>query len=445
MASNHQILIVDDIPSNLDILEEILLDQDYIVCKANSGLEAVELAERKDFSLAMIDIVMPDIDGLETARRIKQIPENHNIPIIFLSALNKERRDILKGFEIGAFDYILKPFDSLLLLSKVQVFCNMVDQRKLLKKQNETLEKRNLELKEAISTSQTYQNELQKHQEHLEELILKRTKDLIEAKQIAEDATKAKSEFLANISHELRTPMHQIIGFAKMGMDKALEASRDKLHSFYSEIFSSSQRMHILQNNLLDLSTLESKDVIFNFQAANLSALIEEVIQEFQKRSVDEDIAVEFTPYQSEISVRLDKDKIKQVIRNLMSNAFKFSPSGEIIKISMRELEGKVELRISDSGDGIPESMLIQVFDKYGKSNDLTSTAGGAGLGLYLSSLIVNGHKGSIWAENNPEKGASIIVQLPREPITPKKKIGQILIDRGYITKEQLDRELFEQ
>lgn len=442
MAANHQILIVDDIPSNLDILEEILTERDYPVFKASSGMEAVAMAQEQEFSLAMIDIVMPDIDGLETAKRIKQIPEHRNIPIIFLSALNKERRDMLKGFELGAFDYVVKPFDSLLLLSKVQVFCNMADQRKLLKKQNETLEKRNLELKEAIATGQTYQNELQKHQEHLEDIILQRTKDLIEAKQIAEDATKAKSEFLANISHELRTPMHQIIGFSKMGMDKAFKAEREKLHEYYAEIFTSSQRMHILQNNLLDLSMLESEEVIFNFQETSVSTLLKEVVDEFEKRAADEKIKVVLENLQNETSIPLDKDKVKQVIRNLITNAFEFSPAGGTINISLKDLQDRVEVRVRDRGKGIPEDMLIQVFNKFGKSDALKTTAGGAGLGLYLSNLIVSGHKGAIWAENNLDGGASIVFQLPCAQKLPKKKIGQLLIDKGYITKEQLEKEL---
>ncbi len=119
-----------------------------------------------------------------------------------------------------------------------------------------------------------------------------------------------------------------------------------------------------------------------------------------------------------------------------------FSNPGGKIEIILIDHPNKIECRVCDQGRGIPENKLVHIFDKYGKCHDDQSSAGGAGLGLFISNLIITGHKGAIWAENNPNQGATIAFQLPKTQRQPKKKIGQMLIDKGYITREQLELEL---
>ncbi len=448
----YHILIVDDVVSNLKLLEKILRQNNHKVSKALSGKEAIELASRHKFTLALIDIVMPEMDGMETARRIKTIELNNNLPVIFLSAIMKEQQDIMKGFEFGAFDYILKPYDSVLLLNKVRVFCDLWDQKKLLSEKNEELQTNNSALEEAITKSKIIQRELnasqkelRKHQEHLEELIEERTKALIKARQEAEEANRAKSEFLASISHELRTPLHQIQGYTKMGIDRIYQENREKLLEFFQEAYSSSQRMGVLQNNLLDLSRLEATEVVFDFQDLNLSELIREIVEEYSKKAAEENIEVRLDFRQKTDLIAVDQSKFKQVLRNLLNNAFDFSEFGSSITIQIEEKKNDFQISMIDLGIGIPEQELISVFDKFGKSSNTRDLSSGAGLGLFVSNMIITGHKGRIWAEINPDGGTIIKVVIPKDQKRRRKLLGQILVENGYITKEQLTKELKKQ
>ncbi|MCG8335940.1 MAG: hybrid sensor histidine kinase/response regulator [Proteobacteria bacterium] len=448
----YHILIVDDVVSNLKLLEKILRQNNHKVSKALSGKEAIELASRHKFTLALIDIVMPEMDGMETARRIKTIELNNNLPVIFLSAIMKEQQDIMKGFEFGAFDYILKPYDSVLLLNKVRVFCDLWDQKKLLSEKNEELQTNNSALEEAITKSKIIQQELnasqkelRKHQEHLEELIEERTKALIKARQEAEEANRAKSEFLASISHELRTPLHQIQGYTKMGIDRIYKENREKLLEFFQEAYSSSQRMGVLQNNLLDLSRLEATEVVFDFQDLNLSELIREIVEEYSKKAAEENIEVRLDFRQKTDLIAVDQSKFKQVLRNLLNNAFDFSEFGSSITIQIEEKKNDFQISMIDLGIGIPEQELISVFDKFGKSSNTRDLSSGAGLGLFVSNMIITGHKGRIWAEINPDGGTIIKVVVPKDQKRRRKLLGQILVENGYITKEQLTKELKKQ
>ncbi len=448
----YHILIVDDVVSNLKLLEKILAKDSYKVSKALSGAEAIELASKYEFTLALIDIVMPDMDGMETARRLKTITLNKDLPVIFLSAILKEQRDIIKGFEFGAFDYIVKPYDSVLLLNKVRVFCHLWDQKKLLSQKNGELQSNNYALEEAITKSNIIQNELnlsqrelRKHQEHLEELIEQRTAESIQARHQAEEATKAKSEFLASISHELRTPLHQIQGYTKMGIDRIYKDNREKLLEFFQEAYSSSQRMRVLQNNLLDLSKLEANEVVFDFQDLSLSEIIRDLVEEYSRKIHEEGIEVKFDFQQKSDQIVVDKSKFKQVLRNLLHNAFDFSDFGSTIIIQVVDKNENFHIAIIDSGIGIPESELISVFDKFGKSSSTRDLSSGAGLGLFISNMIITGHKGRIWAENNPDGGTIIRIVVPKDQKRRKKLIGQILVEKGYLTKQQLAEELRKQ
>lgn len=444
-ANEYQILIVDDVISNLKLLEKILGKHNYRVFKALSGAEAIDLASKNEFVLALIDVVMPEMDGLETAKALRQIPLNKDLPVIFLSAILKEQRDIIKGFEEGAFDYVIKPYDSTLILSKIKVFCRLFEQRKLLEQHNEELVGKNTLLEETITESNRIRNELelnkkelQNHQEHLEEMIELRTRELKVARNIAEEATKAKSDFLSTICHELRTPLHQILGFTKMGLDGIFQDNLKKLSGYFQEVFSAAQRMQLLQNNLLDLSKLENNEVIFDFQNTSLSSVINNIVSEYQKRSLDEKIKIETEFLKKDDNITIDIQKFEQVLRNVLNNAFTFSDPGSVIKIKVLNKGDHYHIFVIDSGVGIPEKELISVFDKFRKSSHPRSVANGTGLGLYISNMIITGHKGKISAEINQKGGTIIKIELPKSQQRHKKLIGQLLIEKGYLTREQL-------
>jgi PAS domain S-box-containing protein len=234
------------------------------------------------------------------------------------------------------------------------------------------------------------------------------------AKELAEAASRAKSEFLANMSHELRTPMHAVLSFAELGERKAGSGDLPKLLHYFGRIRSSGQRLLQILNDLLDLSKLEAGKMQYDMRQIDLRALVREVVEEFAPlaRANAVQFQLELAPELRE--VRADALRMGQVIRNLVSNAIKFSPDGGVVRIGLHENDNAwTELRVEDEGVGIPESELGTIFDKFTQSSKTKTGAGGTGLGLAISREIVYAHDGSIHAHNRIEGGACFIVALP--------------------------------
>ena len=256
---------------------------------------------------------------------------------------------------------------------------------------------------------------IQRYNENLEELVFQRTKETFEAKLKAEKANKTKSEFLANMSHELRTPMHGILSFSKFGIEKINTANKEKLHNYFKEIYASGQKLLLLLNDLLDSAKLEAGKVDYNFKEENLAGLIRNVQNEFSTVITEKNISIEFVNPKFNCTAIMDKNRIMQVVRNILANAIKFSLNDSKITIMIEEKEENLVLCVIDRGIGIPSNELTQIFDKFVQSSKSKTGAGGSGLGLSISKQIVWDHGGEIWAENNPERGTSLKVLIPKK------------------------------
>ena len=231
---------------------------------------------------------------------------------------------------------------------------------------------------------------------------------LVQAKDAAEKATQAKSDFLANMSHELRTPLHGILSFAKFGMNKAADADREKLLGYYEKIHFSGKTLLVLLNDLLDLAKLEAGKMSFNFVPASISSLITSVIDEFDSLLAQKNLHLKFKNSHAEFKVFIDVERIMQVLRNLISNAIKFSPEGGEIVVGLNRQEELLTVSVRDQGTGIPEGELTTVFQKFIQSSRTKTGAGGTGLGLSICKEIISAHKGRIWAENSGRSGGAI-------------------------------------
>ena len=271
----------------------------------------------------------------------------------------------------------------------------------ILLKENEFLKRENEKLKkEAVNLAEA--------NVRAAELMVK----LEEAQEQAEQANNFKSEFLANMSHELRTPLHGILSFARFGSKKCTTQDHQKVCSYFEKIEQCGLILLNLVNDLLDLAKLESGKMNFSYQKADITTLITSVIDGLNSLISEKDLEIQFNPIPSSI-VLIDEVKIQQVVRNLMSNAIKFSPSGAIIEVTMTQQDDLVGVEIKDQGMGIPEEELNVVFDKFFQSSKTKSGTGGTGLGLAICREIINNHDGHIWAENNFSIGAKFCFTLP--------------------------------
>ena len=234
-----------------------------------------------------------------------------------------------------------------------------------------------------------------------------------EQRDAAETANRSKSEFLANISHELRTPLHGILSYARFGLNETVTAEQGELHEFFHNVDHCAENLLHLVNDLLDLSKMEAGRMTFEFRRADVSELVEVVIDEFRSLCAEQKVEIRYERPDEATTTMVDPDRIQQVVRNLLANAVKFSPPSGAICVRLRRVGKAMLLSVRDEGPGIPPDEVEAVFDKFVQSSKTKSNKGGTGLGLAICREIVGGHKGRIWAENNAEVGCIFYVELP--------------------------------
>jgi len=357
-----KILIVDDMQMNLDLMKEILSEKGYQIATAINGKSAIAKAQAHKFDLILLDIVLPDIDGFEVCSYLKSIPQTRDIPIIFLTA-KREKDSIIKGFQLGAVDYIPKPFSKEELLARV-----------------------NLHLT------------LRKIQE-----------ELIRSKDIAESAAKAKAIFLANISHEIRTPMNGIVGM--IDIMKRTPLTTEQIE--YLDIIGiSGENLLMIINDVLDFSKIEAGQITFERISFKLENEIDEVIKILRYKAVQKnlDLSYHIASDVPEIMVG-DPLRLKQVLINLCNNSLKFTSEGFVkINVSLiecNELIVRLNIEVQDSGIGISPENQLRLFKSFAQADASTSRKfGGTGLGLAISKNLVQMMNGNIGIISEEGEGA---------------------------------------
>ncbi|MBD2484348.1 MULTISPECIES: hybrid sensor histidine kinase/response regulator [Planktothrix] len=366
MIKSDSILIVDDEPDVFDVLEGILFREGYQLHYASSGFEVFKFLEWGKPDLILLDVMMPDCDGMDICRQIKQIPEWNSIPIIMITALNS-KETLAQCLEAGAEDFIGKPVSALEVRARVRSMLR-------LKKQHD---------------------ELEKSRQKLEHLL-----------QLREDMAYA-------VIHDLRNPVVAITLACEL---LTLTDLTEKQSQKVEQIAISGKHLNNLINSLLLMAKLESGKALLNPQLVNLSAMVQEVVNEFEAQTIKKKINLTATIPEAKRLVMADPDLIKRVLENLLNNAIKFSPTNSWVSMEVEYPPDAniVKVYIRDSGRGVKDELKQSIFQKY-EIGQRFEGVNQTGLGLAFCKMVIDAHQGCLSLTDNQPKGSIFTLELNTE------------------------------
>lgn len=407
------ILVVDDRDENLMAVEAVLNDPGYRLVRARSGREALKEVLDQDFALILLDVVMPGVDGYETATLIRERPRSRQTPIIFLTANDWGAQHVFRGYTVGAVDYLVKPVPGDVLRSKVAVFVELFNRQEALRVAQDELEKtiaeRTRELAQA-NVALSAEVEERKKIEKERVLLLKREQA---ARLEAERANRLKDEFLATLSHELRTPLNAIMGWAHVLGQSTQD--RETVSRAAQVIRQNAASQSQLIDDILDVSRIVGGKLVLETTLVKVHKVIEDAIDSLAPAATAKSIQVVRT-LDRELNVIGDGDRLQQVVWNLVSNALKFTPKGGRVEVMLQSAEDDAEIVVSDTGIGIAPEFLPFVFDRFRQADSSMSRRhSGLGLGMAIVRHLVELHGGTVSVESSGEnQGTTFRLRLSR-------------------------------
>jgi len=500
------ILLVDDQSANLLALESILADMDQNLVKAQSGRAALKALLEQEFAVILLDVQMPDLNGFETASLIRERDKSRDTPIIFLTAMSRNETNVFRGYELGAVDYIFKPFHPEVLRAKVSVFVELFRKREAIKRQAQELadlsRQNELILKAAaegifgvdLRGTSTFVNPaaasmIGRHPEDVAgrdihsvlhpsfpgvatcgapECALYRAlhggkvrgdvedtffredgtsfpvefrvspmqdesgnargsvitfRDVTEKRAAAlaaenerryreaETQNRAKDNFLATLSHELRTPMTSILGWVQFL--RSGDYTAEELVEALQMIESSAKLQKRLIDDMLDVSRIVLGKFHVDLRPTHLSSIVEAAVTNARPDASERGVRLSSEIEPADDLVEADATRLQQVIGNILANAIKFTPAGKRVDLRLERSDGKLNIRIHDEGEGIDPLFLPHVFERL-RQGEAGTKRSGLGLGLAIARHIVDLHHGDITAESDGiGKGSTFTVTLP--------------------------------
>ncbi|WP_426757281.1 hybrid sensor histidine kinase/response regulator [Myxococcus sp. Y35] len=371
-----RILLVDDTPANLLSMEAILdpLGQELVL--ARSGEEALRELLRADFACILMDVQMPGLDGLETARLIRARERTRYLPILFITALSREATFVTRGYEQGAVDYLLKPVDPDILRTKVQVFVDLHRRGELVKRQAVELAERR------------------------------------RAEEEAQRASELEQQLIGIVGHDIRTPLSVVMATAKSQL--ASQSLAPEQQRAFERVARSGERIQHIVDLLMDFTRSRlGGGIPVVPRAGDLNALCREVADELHVARPGRVIRCDFS--RDSLHGVWDLERMAQVVANLLDNALKYSPEQSAVRLVTWERPDAVFLEVHNEGPPIAPSLLPHLFEPFRRGEASHEQAKvSLGLGLYIARAVVEAHRGRLSVRSSEADGTTFRICLPR-------------------------------
>lgn len=379
----YSLLIVDDEPDNLRILSSLLREEHQVIV-AKSGHQALALAQDMQPDLILLDVVMPNITGFEVIKTLKNQASTQDIPVIFITGLQSSKDETL-GFELGAVDYIHKPFNPAIVKARVSSQLKIIQQRQELQQLSDKLQK----------------------------------------------ASEAKGMFLANMSHEIRTPLTTIIGYTESLIAEELpELERPNALAIVS---SSSKHLLSLVNDILDFSKIEAGELSIELLSTDINMLLEQVHIMCSELANKKGLSLQWELVgKIPDHIETDPTRVKQILINLLSNAIKFTDLGTI-SVELKAVNKRLHIAVTDEGIGIAENKIKNLFTSFSQVDNSTSRQyGGTGLGLSISQNLANKLGGKVSVKSKLGEGSTFTLSIPAVATSDSKEVDSLQFCSPY-------------
>lgn len=391
IPQNNTVLIVDDIQENVSVLFNVLNKEGLKVLVAKNGEHALQITELTIPDVILLDVMMPGMSGFEVCQRLKSQEKTQKVPIIFMTALTDTINKV-KGFALGASDYITKPFQQDEVLARINAHLNLYKLQKQLEVKNQKLQQQNQTLETVV-------------------------KALQQTKEAAKEANIVKSQFLANISHELRTPMNAILGYSELLKEEAEEIEAMDLVNDLDKIYKAGKHLLEMINDLLDFSKIETGKMELYPETFDIHTMITEVATTALSQVEERANTLEVFCAKDIGTMCADMTKIHQILHHLLNNASKFTEKGTIKLIVLKEQTEEtdwINFKICDNGIGMTPQQQQKIFHAFTQiDGSATRQYGGTGLGLSITKRFVEMMQGSINVESEIGQGSIFTVRFP--------------------------------
>ncbi len=386
-----RVLAVDDNPANLASIRAVLEDLDGAsIVYANSGEEALRELLHEEFAVVLLDVRMPRMDGLECADIIRKRERTKHLPIIFLTAHDRDDELVNRAYSMGAVDFLFKPIQPEILLAKTRVFVELQHRSEQIREQAEQLAK--AQRKEAE-----------------QQLLMERERWATE--QLREE-NKRKDEFLAVLAHELRNPLAPVV--TGVELIKMYDIDHPQLEKTRASMEQQLSHLNHLVDDLLDISRISSGKIVLREDTVNLFDVVYQAVENCRCELEDKQHELNLELGDDPAYVHGDAVRLTQVVGNLISNSARYTPEHGAITVACQQKDGHVSLSVEDNGMGIEQPMLQQVFGQFVQGDGHNP---GLGLGLALVKMLVELHDGQVEARSEGKnQGSTFIVTLPTIP-----------------------------